>query len=182
MPKLTIGQPAPHFCLPDLDGEPVSLADFMGKIVALNFWSAECPWAERADRALVAWQDHVTLLNIAVNQCEPLDMLCEAAAERGLRTVLLDAGLCAADLFAAQTTPHFYLIDGAGLLRYQGAFDNMTFRQRSPTRAYVLEAIEALLLGAPVPVMETPPYGCTILRKLEASSVAFPRGWEQNHA
>jgi len=34
-----IGQPAPDFTLQDLEGNPVSLSDFKGKPVILNFWA-----------------------------------------------------------------------------------------------------------------------------------------------
>lgn len=37
------GMTAPGFTLPKLDGTPVSLADFHGRVVMLNFWSAACP-------------------------------------------------------------------------------------------------------------------------------------------
>jgi hypothetical protein len=56
------------------------------------------------------------------------------------------------------------VIDQAGLLRYQGAVDDVTFRQRTPTRYYLREAVEALLAGRQPQPQETPPYGCTVVR------------------
>ncbi len=38
-----IGHPAPDFTLNDLDGNEVSLSDFRGKVVFLNFWAIGCP-------------------------------------------------------------------------------------------------------------------------------------------
>ncbi len=35
-----IGDPAPGFTLLDVDGNPVSLSDFEGQVVALNFWAS----------------------------------------------------------------------------------------------------------------------------------------------
>lgn len=38
-----IGKPAPAFTLPDLNGGDVSITDFRGKVVLLNFWATWCP-------------------------------------------------------------------------------------------------------------------------------------------
>lgn len=38
--SLNLGQPAPLFAYKGINGEPVSLADFKGKIVLLNFWAS----------------------------------------------------------------------------------------------------------------------------------------------
>ena len=39
---LAPGQPAPDFTLKDLDGRPVSLSQFKGKVVLLDFWASWC--------------------------------------------------------------------------------------------------------------------------------------------
>ncbi|MBI4297256.1 MAG: redoxin domain-containing protein [Chloroflexi bacterium] len=38
-----VGRLAPDFTLPDLDGNSVSLSDFRGKVVLVNFWGTWCP-------------------------------------------------------------------------------------------------------------------------------------------
>ena len=164
MAKLVTGQPAPIFHLEDLDSRRIALEDFLERTVLINFWSAECPWAERADRILAEWQDRIVLLSIASNANEPASLLREAAEKRGLQVVLVDPGHQVADLYGAVTTPHLFLVDTGGVLRYQGAVDDVTFRQRTPTRSYIEEAIQAVLSGGQVPVKETPAYGCTIVR------------------
>ncbi len=164
-----INQPAPDFELPDLDGDIVRLNDLRGKIVILNFWSCECPHSERTDRQLMAmfvqWQDDVVLLSIASNQIETPQAVAEAAGSRRLPCVLLDAGHRVADLYNAVTTPHVFVIDREGILRYMGAVDDVSFRQRRPSRFYLDEAVEALLSGHFPPITETPAYGCTIVRE-----------------
>jgi cytochrome c biogenesis protein CcmG/thiol:disulfide interchange protein DsbE len=37
------GSPAPHFTLPDLEGNKVASSDFAGKVVILDFWATWCP-------------------------------------------------------------------------------------------------------------------------------------------
>src|SRR5512143_3504522 len=164
-----INQPALDFELPDLNGNPVHLRDLRGKIVIVNFWSCECPHSERTDRELMAmfvqWQDDVALLPVAANRIELPEALAQAARSRHLPLVLVDREHAVADLYAAQTTPHVFVIDREGVLRYAGAVDDTSLRQRRPTRFYLDEAVEALLDGRLPAVPETPTYGCTIVRE-----------------
>jgi peroxiredoxin len=161
-------QPAPPFSLPDLDGVLHSLEDLRGRVGILNFWSAECPWTNRADQELrtylITWRSKVTLWPIASNANEDEEFLTRTAAERGLPVVLRDAQHQVADLYGAQTTPHFFVVDSQGVLRYQGAFDDTTFRQRTPTRLYLRQAVNAVLQGRRPDPAQTTPYGCTIVR------------------
>lgn len=147
----------------------MKLSDLRGKIVILNFWSCECPHSERTDRELMAmlvqWRDDVVMLPIAANQIETPQAIGEAARARHLPFVLIDRGHRVADLYEAVTTPHIFVIDRAGIVRYAGAVDDTTFRQRRPTRFYVDEAVEALLDGHFPPIAQTPAYGCTIVRE-----------------
>ena len=161
-------QPAPGFTLPDLEGSLHPLGNYRDKVVVLNFWSAECPHAERADLELLSylneWESEATLLSIASNANEPLDILQRGAAERGLPLVLHDPAGQVADMYSAVTTPHLFVIDGDGILRYQGAFDDVNFRQRAPTQFYLRQAVEAVLAGRPPKPAQTLPYGCTVVR------------------
>jgi len=152
-----------------MDGEPVRLRDLLGRIVILNFWSCECPHSERTDRQLmsmfVQWKDDVVLLPIAANRIESEEALVRAAWERHLPPVLMDRDHAVADLYHAVTTPHVFVVDRKGILRYAGAMDDVSFRQPRPTRFYLDEAVEALLDGRLPEVAETPAYGCTIVRE-----------------
>jgi len=163
-----MNQPVADFSLPDQNGQLHRLSDYRGRIVIVNFWSAECPWSERTDKSLVAFSNrlpgHVMLLPIASNVNEPDKMVNEAIRRRGLRFVLRDAGGGLADLWQAQTTPHAFVIDQSGILRYRGAVDDVTFRKRTSERFHAEEAVEALLGGRLPDVQETPPYGCAIVR------------------
>jgi cytochrome c biogenesis protein CcmG/thiol:disulfide interchange protein DsbE len=40
---LQLGQPAPDFTFPDLDGKEISLSEFRGKVVLVNIWATWCP-------------------------------------------------------------------------------------------------------------------------------------------
>ena len=94
-PIIKTGQLAPDFSLPDLNGKLHTLGELRGKLVVINFWSAECPWAERADQLLLPqmkeWGIEVVLLPVASNANEDTEMIMETANQRHLETVLQDA-------------------------------------------------------------------------------------------
>ena len=167
---MQINQPVPDFELRDLNGKTHRLSDHRGRIVIVNFWSCECPHSERTDKAIMAmfvqWRDNVVMLSIAANRSENAEALKTAADARSLPTVLVDALCIVADLYEAQTTPHVYVIDRDGILRYRGAIDDVTFRQRTPTRFFLDEAVESLLEGHFPALTESPAYGCAIVREV----------------
>lgn len=165
---LELNELAPEFTLPDLDGRIHMLSDYRGRIVIVNFWSAECPHAERFDVDITAslpqWGTDVILLSVASNANEPEGMLAATARRRKIPVVLRDADQRVADRYGARTTPHVFLIDRQGILRYRGAVDDVSFQQREPTRFYLKEAIEALLADRLPEVTEVQPFGCAIVR------------------
>jgi len=167
---LQLGFPVPDFELPDLDGSLHRLSDQRGRIVIVNFWSCECPHSERADNAilekLTKWGSAVVLLSIASNRNEKLEDVKKVSEARRLPAVLIDADCQVADMFEAQTTPHIFVIDRDGILRYRGAADDVTFRKRIPTRFFLDEAVEALFEGHPPALTESPAYGCAIVREV----------------
>jgi peroxiredoxin len=165
-----INEPAPDFELPDLEGNPHRLNGYLGKIVIVNFWSSECPHSERTDRStmacLVQWGDDVAMLSIAANRSETISSVIEAINTRRLPKVLIDAEHVVADLYEAVSTPHVFVVDRDGILRYRGAVDDVTFRKRQATRFFLEEAVESLLEGHLPTLTETPAYGCAIVREI----------------
>lgn len=161
---------APDFELPDLQGTSHNLSDYRGKIVIVNFWSAECPHSERTDNYLVdlleRWNGEVVMLSIASNRNESAQRIEEAAKARRVPLVLMDTEHAVADLYEAVTTPHAFVLDQQGILRYRGAVDNIRFRRREATQFFLTEAVETLLRGELPAVNETPAYGCTIVREI----------------
>jgi len=167
---MQINQPAPDFQLPDLRGKLHKLSDYHGKIVILNFWSAECPHSERTDRSLLKYlvkrDVDVKLLSIAANRNESLSMLEDVSKMRQIPEVLIDAEHVIADIYEAVTTPHVFVVDREGILRYCGAVDDVTFRHRHATRFFLEEVVDALLAGQLPEVQETIAYGCAIVREI----------------
>jgi peroxiredoxin len=163
-------KPAPDFELPDLQGNPHKLIDYREKIVIINFWSAECLHSARTDglimNLLEKWNGEVELLSIAANQNESLHMIEEAAKARHIPKILIDEQHVVADIYEAITTPHAFVLDRGGILRYRGAVDDVTFRRREATQFFLQEAVESLLNGRVPDLSETPAYGCAIIREI----------------
>ena len=167
---MQINQPAPDFELPDQGGSLHRLSDYRGKIVIVNFWSCECPHSERTDRStlacLVQWGAEVELLSVAANRSESISSVAEVCKSRRLPRVLIDAAHVVADIYGAVATPQVFVVDRDGILRYRGAVDDVTFRNRKASRFFLEEVVEALLEGHLPALTETPAYGCAIVREI----------------
>jgi len=168
-PVARLGGPAPVFELPDINSKVHRLRDRAGRIVVLNFWSVECPWSAHADPQVIAAAQGPTidLWTIACCDGESLEDIRRAAQERGLKTVLLDPGQAVADLYHASATPHTFVIDADGILRYRGAPDDTGFGFHPATRSYLEQALAALRAGRLPDPADTPALGCAIVRRLD---------------
>jgi peroxiredoxin len=167
-PLINIGEDAPSFQLRDLWGNIFSLNELRGWIVVMNFWSAECTWCERVDHELMnfldGWKEQVKVVWIASNANETSDFIEGVASGRNIPIVLVDDQQQVANLYGAQTTPHFFIVDGKGKLAYQGAWDDISFRQRTATQVYVPRVVKALQHNQTPEVSQTQPYGCVLVR------------------
>jgi thiol-disulfide isomerase/thioredoxin len=105
------GQFAPNFTLPNLEGKPISLADYRGMKTLLLFWRATCPFCRGMSEDLQAWeasQNEFNLLIVANN--EP-----EIEAARDFKsTVLVETDLEIQKMLDFDGTPTGILIDEEG--------------------------------------------------------------------
>lgn len=167
-PLAKINQTAPAITLIDLEGKAFGLDQARADLLILNFWSAECPWSARADTIMVemrgTWGDGVEIWSIASNAHEDREQIAAAAKAREVQHVFIDPDHAAADRYGALTTPHFFLLDQERIIRYVGALDDTTFRQREPTQQFLGDAVRALQAGHLPDPQETNGYGCTIVR------------------
>ena len=168
--QVLLGEPIQDFELPEIGSEHHNLSQYQGSLVVITFWSAECPVSKEYDPYFNGLLDRypqgqVVVLGVDSNVNYGQEEIARAATERGVRfPVLRDADCAIADRFGALTTPHVYIVDEAGILAYEGAVDDRTFRQREATINYVDAALAALLVGETPSVTQTQPYGCTIVR------------------
>lgn len=163
-------QPAPDFELQTLDGETYRLSDFQGQVVVVDFWSAECPVSREYDAYFNSFierygSENIVLLAIDSNQYQDETVLRTALESRELAfPVLRDDGNEIADTYGAETTPHVFVIDQDGILRFRGHVDDRSWKNKTSTTNYLEPVVDALLGDETPPIEEQPPFGCTINR------------------
>jgi len=113
-----IGKEVPNFTLKDLNGENVSLNDYRGKIVVINFWATWCKYCdvEMPDlQKLHSDNEDVVVLAVDVNEKKSV---VEDYINRGGYTfpVLLDEDSELAKLYYISAFPTSYFINEEGLL------------------------------------------------------------------
>jgi len=115
--------PAPDFNLADMDGNPVSLGDFRGQVLVINFWATWCPPCrkemasiEKGAKWLARFNGHFITINMGEKP---------AAIQRYLKKqpvdlpILLDPdGKTAAD-WGVQGLPVTYVVDPEGRIAYK---------------------------------------------------------------
>ncbi len=162
---------APDFMLPAVGGGRFALADWRGQIVVMNFWSAECPWSRRADVALVyrqlSWEPKgVRIVGLACSANETdVQVRSEAEARHLKYTMLYDLNQNVATLYQVRTTPHFFVIDRQGYVRYCGALDDVNRKGQKPSTIYLDEAVSALLANRPPNPLTTAPFGSPLANR-----------------
>lgn len=167
-----LNKPAPDFELPDLDGNAYQLSEYRGQVVVVDFWSAECPISREYDEYFNELterfdSDEVALLAVDSNVYGDETILTTAVETRDLHfPVLRDAGNEIADDYGAKTTPHVFIVDREGVLRYRGHVDDRSWQQKEPTTNYVIPVVEALLEDEEPPIQQSDHFGCTINRRL----------------
>ncbi len=157
--------------LTDMDGAAHALFEQSGRVQVILFWSAECPVVRLVEPRIAElrhnWPKQVDLLYVASNMGEPRELLVEAAKSHAVGPVLVDEQARLASMLGVMTTPEALVIDGEGRLRYRGAVDDSTMRQREPSRHYLAAAVQDVLAGIDPDPAETAAYGCAIVMTAE---------------
>jgi hypothetical protein len=177
--RAEVGKPAPDFTLVDLEGRSVSLHDYRGKIVVLEWFNPGCPFVKMSHTkgSLVGTaKRHIDkgVVWLAVNSAAEgkqgygREANLDGKQRYGMEhPILVDTSGATGHAYGATNTPHMFVIDKGGALVYKGAIDNSPDGEgQSPTNGklvnYVDLAIDALDAGRPVEVRETQAYGCSV--------------------
>jgi len=161
---------APAFTLTDQNGKKVSLSDFDGKIVVLEWINWNCPYVKRHHEAgtmkkLAAKYAGKGVVWLGVNSTKGATAAQnrKAAEQYGLGyPVLDDSDGKVGRSYGARTTPHMFIIDAAGAIAYDGAIDDDPKGKKDKPANFVARALNELLAGKDVSKFQTRPYGCTV--------------------
>jgi AhpC/TSA family len=168
-----VGGPAPPLELPDTEGTVHTLPTPGEAPATVVLWTCNhCPYALGwHDRLVQVGRDYgargVRFLAVNSNDAEryPNDSL-EAMRERVRAEdwpfpYLHDESQRAARDWAAQTTPHVYVLDANLRVRYEGAPD-ADHMEPALDAAWLREALDEVLSGREISRAETEPVGCSI--------------------
>ncbi|HEY1793938.1 MAG TPA: redoxin domain-containing protein [Opitutaceae bacterium] len=192
---LRIGDPAPDFSLPGVDGHTYSLADFRAdKVLIVIFLSNHCPVSHACETRFIPFVAGLAGKGVGVVAINPnslegvrIDELGYSkyndsfpdmklyAKERGFNFPYLYDGATqkAALSYGCLCTPHMFVFGPDRRLRYKGRFDDgQTADPASVHATDGANAVAALLAGRPVPVEVTRPMGCSTKWRERQSSVA----------
>jgi peroxiredoxin len=172
MSRPAVGEPAPLFELPDVDGATVRLEPSTAAATLVVFTANGCPYARAwHDRIQDVARDHadrgVTVLQVVSNDDDghpedSLESMRQRVATGDFAGPLLhDAVQSVAQAYGATATPEIFLIDREGVLRYHGAPDG-DYDDPAQRAAWVREALDDVLAGRPVARPDTSPAGCSI--------------------
>lgn len=180
----TVGQPAPDFRLSDTAGQSVSLSQFKGKTVVLEWNNPGCPFVRKHYNGnMQSLQKDFTnqgVVWLAINSTETQsgdylapDQLARWMRDKGASptATLMDPDGQAGAAYGARVTPHMYIVSPQGLLVYAGGIDSIpSARDADIQKAtnYVRQGLTELLAGRPVSVATSRAYGCSIKYKSAA--------------
>jgi len=174
-----VGDVATDFSLKNVDGKMVSLADYKSaKGFIVIFDCNTCPYSKVYNERIIGLSKKYSkdFPLVAINANSPdlspgdsFEEMKKYARNKGYTfPYLVDETQEIARAYGATNTPHvFVLTRDQSVLKvaYIGTIDNNSRDASSVTKAYVEEAVDALLAGKPVNTTKTKAIGCGIKYK-----------------
>ena len=171
--ELSIGATAPKFSLVNaVDGKTVAFHPGDGKVSVVVFTCNQCPYAKAFEPRIIELARQFQAKGVAFYAIDPNDEAqysVESLAEMKARAMekgypfpyLKDGDSAIARAYGARVTPHVYVIDGSGTLRYRGYVDDSAKPEERRTTG-LANALDDLLAGKPVSNQATRAFGCSI--------------------
>lgn len=175
---VNVGDKAPDFTLTDIHGNEHKLSDYTkeGKVVVLEWFNPDCPFVKKFH-----WNHDTMRTTYAKFKGKDVEFLAINSAgapgkqgwgeERNLEAekqykieypILLDKTSEVGHAYGAKRTPHIFIVDAEGIVRYIGPIDS-TSSARNVGTNYVETVVNQLLAGETEIVKpEIEPYGCAV--------------------
>jgi peroxiredoxin len=174
-----LGQPAPAFTATDASGRQVSLAQYAGKTVVLEWTNSGCPYVGKHydSGTMQSLQKRETadgVVWLTVSSSAPgmqgyftADTAKKWAAQEHWSgtDILLDPAGKVGREYGAKNTPHMFVIDKTGKVAYMGGIDDQPHadpQSLKGAKPYVAMALADLKAGRAVAVPVSRPYGCSV--------------------
>ena len=174
-----VGEAAPAFTGVDSNGKAVSLAQFKGKFVVLEWHNHGCPYVKKhygsgnLPKLQKEWTGKGVVWLAVVSSAPGKEGHVDAAgananmkqAGAAPTATVLDAKGEIGRLYGAKTTPHMFIVSPQGTLIYNGAIDDKPSTDAADiatSKNYVSQALTEAMAGKPVSVASTAPYGCSV--------------------
>ena len=171
--ELALGSKAPAFTLKNaVDGSDVSFQPGDGKTTVVIFTCNTCPYAKAFEERIVTLADSYAKQGVrflAVNPNddvkhpgETTEKMKERAAEKKFAfPYLKDGSSATAAAYGARVTPHVFVVDGAGVVRYRGYVDDSA-KAEERTDEGLRSALDDMIAQREVKNASTKAFGCTI--------------------
>ena len=177
-----LGATAPSFTLHASTGKQISLDQYRGKYVVLEWTNPGCPYVMKHYesgnmQSTQKWaKDHGAIwLTMDSAEVGGPGYMTPATATARLKSqhmssdaILIDSEGTVGHLYGAKTTPHMFVIDPKGTLIYDGGIDNKPSTDVDDLKTatnYVKAALSESMAGKPVSTPSSRPYGCGIKYK-----------------
>jgi peroxiredoxin len=174
-----VGTTAPDFTGMSSTGQQLSLSQYQGKYVVLQWHNKDCPYVQaqydsgNMQKLQKEWTSSgviwLTIISSAVGKQGYVD---GNGAEFDVRNTgaaptasILDPTGKIGRAYRAQTTPHMFVINPEGILIYDGAIDNRATTSKANVGGsinYVSMALTESMAGKALGHPTSRPYGCSV--------------------
>lgn len=175
----SVDNKAPNFSLMDYNDKIVSLSDFKGKYVVLEWINFDCPFVKKhyESNNMQTIQKTYTDLDVVW-----LSICSSAPGKQGnfskaeikkkikennakMTYYLIDEDGKVGKMYGAKTTPHIFVINPEQIMIYAGGIDDITSSNKDDIEKannYVVEVLTASMNNQPIKNKTSKPYGCSV--------------------
>jgi thiol-disulfide isomerase/thioredoxin len=171
--QIAIGAQAPAFSLVNaVDGTTVDMKPADGNLKVVVFTCNQCPYAKAFEPRIIEIAKRFAPKGVRFYALDPNDdarypeetlanMKARAVEKEYPFPYLKDGDSSIARAYGARVTPHVFVVDGAGVVRYRGYVDDSAKPEERKTTG-LTDALNSLLNGRDIATTDTRAFGCTI--------------------